>query len=148
MTNDEAKDFIKTTVDEIMTEINKNIEMTLDIKIKEKTVSMKKNETEQLNRDVELLRNENSKLKKDLSEAPKHNTEIKEVAKQGLQKVNQNEQYSWKNNVKIQNIEEDDDEDEISLINTVRELLQKQSVVIRPEQIIVIYRIPSKPGST
>ena len=146
MTKADMKAFIRTTVDVIMTEINKNMETTIEIKIKEKTDSMKK-DIKQLNKDIELLRNENSKLKKDLSEAEKKNNETDKIAKQSLQKANQNEQYSRKNNVKILNIEEREDEDDISLIDTVGELLRKQSVIIRPESIMAIHRIPSKPGT-
>ena len=83
MTKEDMKAFIRTTVDEIMTEINKNMETTIEIKIKEKTDSMKK-DIKQLNKDIELLRNENSKLKKDLSEAEKKNNETDKIAKQSL----------------------------------------------------------------
>ena len=81
MTKADMKAFIRTTVDEIMTEINKNMETTIEIKIKEKTDSMKK-DIKQLNKDIELLRNENSKLKKDLNEAVKKNNETDKIAKQ------------------------------------------------------------------
>ena len=146
MTKADMKTFIKTTIDEIMTEINKNMEVTIDIKIKEKTDSMKK-EIEQLNKDIESIRSENIKLKKDLSETKKQNEETAEIAKLGLQKANQNEQYSRKNNVKILNIEEQTDEDEVKLINTVGELLHRQGVTITPEQIVAIHRIPGKSGT-
>ena len=146
MTKTDMKDFIKSTVEEIMIEINKNIEVTMEIKITEKTDSMKK-EIEQLKRDAESLRKENSKLKKDLGDAQKHNAEIETIAKQALQKANQNEQYSRKNNVKIQNIEEKTEEDEISLLNTVGSMLQAQGVDIRPESVIAIHRIPGKSGA-
>ena len=109
MTKADMKTFIKTTIDEIMTEINKNMGVTIDIKIKEKTDTMKK-EIEQLNKDIESIRSENIKLKKDLSEAKKLNEETTEIAKLGLQKANQNEQYSRKNNVQILNIEEQTDD--------------------------------------
>ena len=147
MTKADMKALIKTTIDEIMTEINKNIEVTIDIKINEKTDTMKK-EIEQLNKDIESLRSENNKMKKDLAGAKKENDEIEKIAKQGLQKANQNEQYSRKNNVKILNIEEKEDEDEVKLINTVGEMLHKQSVLVTPEQIVAIHRIPGKPGTT
>ena len=146
MTKADMKTFIKGTVEEIMIEINKSIEMTLETKIKEKTTSLKK-DVEQLNKEIESLRNENNQLKKDLSEAEKKNSETEKIAKQALQTAHQNEQYSRKNNVKILNIEEAGHEDETSLINTVGELLQKQGVTIRPESIMAIHRIPSKPGT-
>ena len=146
MTKADMKTFIKSTVEEIMTEIYKTIEVTIDIKVKEKTETMKK-QIEQLNKDIESVRNENNKLKTDLSEAKKQNEETAKIAKQGLQKANQNEQYSRKNNVKILDIAEQPDEDEDKLINTVGELLYKQKVTITPQQIVAIHRIPGKSGS-
>ena len=146
MTKADMKTFIKGTVEEIMIEINKSIEMTIETKIKEKTTSLKK-DVEQLNKEIESLCNENNQLKKDLSEAEKKNNETEKIAKQALQTANQNEQYSRKNNVKILKIEEAGHEDETSLINTVGELLQRQGVTIRPESIMAIHRIPSKPGT-
>ena len=145
-TKADMKTFIKTTIDEIMIEINENMEVTIDIKIKEKTETIKK-EIEQLNKDIESIRSENIKLKNDLSEAKKNNEETAKIAKQGLQKANQNEQYSRKNNVKILNIEEQTDEDEGKLMNTVGELLHRQSVHITPGQIVAIHRIPDKSGT-
>ena len=127
MTKADMKTFIKGTVEEIMIEINKSIEMTIETKIKEKTTSLKK-DVEQLNKEIESLRIENNQLKNDLSEAEKKNSEAEKIAKQALKTANQNEQYSRKNNVKILNIEEAGHEDETSLINTVGELLQKQGL--------------------
>ena len=146
MTKNDMKTFIKSTVEEIMTEIYKSIEVTLEIKVKEKTDKMTK-ELEQLNKDIESLRSENNKLKSDLNEAKKQNEETAKIAKQGLQKANQNEQYSRKNNVKILDIAEQPDENEEKLTNTVGELLYKQKVTIAPQQIVAIHRIPGKPGS-
>ena len=57
MTKADMKTLNKMTIDEIMIDINKNIEVTIDIKINEKTDTMKK-EIEQLNNDIESLRSE------------------------------------------------------------------------------------------
>lgn len=146
MTKEDMKAFIKSTVEEIMTEINKNMEVTIDIKVKEKTDAMN-NDIKQLNKELESIRSENNKLKSDLSNAVKANETTEKLAKQGLQKANQNEQYSRKNNVKIRNIAEDGVEDEATLINTVGALLEKQGVIIRPEHILAIHRIPAKVGT-
>ena len=70
MSKEDMKVFIKGTVEEIMIEIYKTIEMTLESKVKEKTKTLKK-DIGQLNKDIETLRNENEKLKKDLTEAQK-----------------------------------------------------------------------------
>ena len=40
MTKSDMKTFIKATVQDIMTEINKNIEVTIDIKVQERTKKM------------------------------------------------------------------------------------------------------------
>ena len=146
MTKADMKAFIKSTVEEIMTEINKNIEMTIDIKVKEKTDAMK-NDIKDLNKELETLRNENNKLKKDLNDAQKQNETTDKLAKQGLQKANQNEQYSRKNNIKIRDIAEEPDEDETKLTRTVANILETQGVVIRPEHILAIHRIPAKSGA-
>ena len=79
-----------------MNEINRNIELTIDLKLEEKTKQMKK--------EMEALREENNKLKQDLTNVQMKTKEIEEIAKLSIQKANQNEQYSRKNNVKILNI--------------------------------------------
>ena len=146
MTKADMKAFIRGTVEEIMIEINKSIELTIETKIKEKTKSLKK-DVDQLTKDVESLRNENNKLKKDLSQAEKKNSEIEKIAKQGQTTANQNEQYSRKTNVKILDIKKEGNEDESTLTTTVSNLLATQGVMIRPESILAIHRIPSKPGT-
>lgn len=115
------------------------MELTIDLKLEEKTNQMK--------REIEVLREENNKLKQDLTNVQKKTYEIEEIAKWSIQKANQNEQYSRKNNIKILNIEEQPDENEISLMNTVGSLLQKQSITITPEEVVAIHRIPGKRGT-
>ena len=60
------------------------------------------------------------------------NAETETVAKMALQKANQNEQYSRKNNVKIMNIKEDDGEDEHILMNAVYSLPGDHNVRLEP----------------
>ena len=62
MTKADMKTFIKGTFEEIMIEINKSIELTIETKIKERTTSLKK-DVDHLNKEIESLLNENNKLK-------------------------------------------------------------------------------------
>ena len=159
MSKEDMKAFIKGTVEEIMIEIYKTIEMTLESKVKEKTKTLKK-DIDQLTKDIESLRKENDKLKKDLTEAQKKNCETERLQCRGCKQPTKMSSTPEKNNVKILNIEEETTEDEgsdpsssvvsssmSSLIDTVSDLLQKQGVTITAESIIAIHRIPSKPGT-
>ena len=64
-----------------------------------------------------------------------------------LEKSNQNEQYSRKNNLKIMDIREEAGEDESTLLSKVSDLLSHQDVTLTPQEVIAIHRIPGKPGS-
>ena len=61
MTKDDMKLFIKTTVEEIMNETNKGIDLQVETKIKEHSKSLNKN-IEDLKKENELLRTENHTL--------------------------------------------------------------------------------------
>ena len=62
--------------------------------------------------------------------------------------ANYNEQYSRKNNIKILNIKEEEDETETSLMTDVRKLFNENCAVdLNPREIQAIHRIPGKPGA-
>ena len=69
--------FISSTVDEIMSEVQKNIEMSTDIKVNVKTVKMNK-ETNKINKEIELLRGGNNKMKNDLNDVQGKSDKAKE----------------------------------------------------------------------
>lgn len=69
--------FISSTVDEIMSEVQKNIEMSTDIKVNVKTVKMNK-ETNKINKEIELLRGGNNKMKNDLNDVQGRSDKAKE----------------------------------------------------------------------
>lgn len=140
MSKDDMKVFIKLTVQEIMTEINESVELTVETKINEKT--------KQLREEVDMLRDENDQLKLKLIRLQKSSEAAEKVANLALQKSNYNEQYSRKNNIKIMDVEEETDENESSLLRSVFELFEQQNVTLSPQQVVAIHRIPGKPGST
>lgn len=55
------------------------------------------------------------------------------TAKLALQRANQNEQYSRKNNIKIMDIEEQVGEDEYILTNSVCNMLDEQDIRLDPK---------------
>ena len=139
MTKSDMKTFIKATVHDIMNEINKNIEMTIEIKVQEKTKKWRE--------EIDMLREENDQLKLKLQDVNKKNLSFQKTANLALEKANHNEQYSRKNNIKIMNIREEAGEEDSTLLNKVTDLLGKQDITLSPHQVIAIHRIPGKPGS-
>ena len=139
MTKNDMKTFIKATVQDIMNEINKNIEVTIDIKVQERTKKWQE--------EIDMLREENDQLKLKLLNANKNSLSFQKTANLALEKANYNEQYSRKNNIKIMNIREEAGEDDSTLLNKVSDLLGKQDITLSPHQVIAIHRIPGKPGS-
>lgn len=150
MTKDEMSNFIKMTVEGIMREINQNMELTIELKVEEKVTEKMKNsekEIEQLKQKNQQLEQVNKQLRDDLTKARETIINSDKISKMALEKANQNEQYSRKNNVKIMNIEQKEKEDETTLINIVSSLLAKQGIMLTPEQVVAIHRIPGRQGS-
>lgn len=146
MTKNDMQTFIKSTVEGIMTEINNNMEMTIETKVKEKTKHLG-DKAKQLSDDIEGLKKENTQLKTKLNNAEKKNKDTETAAKLALLKANQNEQYSRKNNVKIMNIKEEDEEDENTLLNAICNLFDQHEIRLLPSEVEAIHRIPGKAGS-
>ncbi|KAH3796812.1 hypothetical protein DPMN_150384 [Dreissena polymorpha] len=70
-----------------------------------------------------------------------------DVSKTAHKKANYNEQYSRKNNIKILNIPEAKEENEITLAKTVGQILKTHTEVdLQPIDIVALHRIPSKRG--
>ena len=138
ITKSDMKTFIKTTVEDVMIEINKNIEMTIDIKVQEKTKKWKE--------EVDMLREENYQLKLKIIDMKKDNQTFQKTANLALEKSNYNEQYSRKNNIKIMDVREEAGETETTLMHKVSDLLGQQEVTLSPNQVVAVHRIPGRPG--
>ena len=137
-TEDVMKTFIKTTVEDVIIKINKNIEMTIDIEVQEKTKKWKE--------EVDMLREENDQLKLKIIDMKKDNQTFQKTANLALEKSNYNEQYSRKNNIKIMNVREEAGETETTLLHKVSDLLGQQEVTLSPNQVVAVHRIPGRPG--
>ena len=61
--------------------------------------------------------------------------------------ANFNEQYSRKNNIKIMNWEEGDNDKDLRK-GLRKKLNEKAKVVVKSEEIVAIHRIPGKAGET
>ena len=101
----------------------------------------------QLKEEIDILREENDHLKSKLISMQKNSETLQKVANQALEKSNQNEQYSRKNNIKILNIKEEVGEDETTLLRSVCALLDQQNIALSPQQVVAIHRIPGKSDS-
>ena len=148
MTKDDMKAFIKSTVEEVMNEINKGIDLQIEAKIKEHSKSLNKN-IEDLRKENELLKTENNTLQTKLKTAQNQADASEKRSQLAVKMANYNEQYSRKNNIKILNMKEEGDETETSLTSDVCKLLtEKCAVDLNPREIQAIHRIPGKPGTT
>ena len=56
------------------------------------------------------------------------NNELETLAKTGLEKANQSEQYFHQNNIEIMNIKQEEAEDEATLLNKVSNLLDVHGI--------------------
>ena len=61
--------------------------------------------------------------------------------------ANFNEQYSRKNNIKIMNWEEGDNDKDLRK-GLIKKLNKNAKVVVKSEEIVAIHRIPGKAGET
>ena len=147
MTRDDMKLFIKNTVEEIMNEINKGIDLQIETKIREHSNSLNKS-IENLKKENELLRLENKTLQSKVKEAQTQSNTAEKLSKVAVKMANYNEQYSRKNNIKILNIKEKNEETVASLTTEVCKLFGEHGAVdLNPREIQAIHRIPGRPGT-
>ena len=142
---DEMEQFITQTISKIIEDLNQNMEMTIAIKVDEKTKDFKQK--------IGVLEEDNQSLRREIkaltSAIKKQDVKIEECdsrSKTAQSKSNQNEQYSRKNNVKIMDLKESGTESESDLISEVFTLFGKKGVTIDQSQIQAIHRIPGKVG--
>lgn len=144
---DDVEKLITSTVSKIMETMEEKMKETIDKKIK--------NLTKELVDKLEALNLENNILRAKMQEVEKtHAAKIKELSEQIEEnramtkeaniRSNSNEQYSRKNNVKIMEVSENENIEELT--NKVTELFQKQNITLLKEEIMAIHRIPTKRG--
>ncbi|KAK3100751.1 hypothetical protein FSP39_024704 [Pinctada imbricata] len=86
----------------------------------------------------ELLADSNKKVR----ELEKSECENEILAKNAMKKSNYNEQYSRKNNIKIQGVPENRNENTLKVAQDI--LKEKGNVELKTEDVIAIHRIPGK----
>ena len=146
MSKEDVQGFITKAIDNAMNLALKKLEELMDSKVKEKT--------KEIEEKIEGLEFENGDLKDrlkqtetDLKTCMKNIRACEKLVRTSAQKSNYNEQYSRKNNVKIFNIPEVENETKGMLTDGVcTELLARGNVDLNPDDIMAIHRIPGKLG--
>lgn len=144
---DEMEIFIKTTIKDIVADLNENMELTISIKVEEKTKNLMQ-KLEVVQKENEGLKKEIVALKREMKDQNKIIQNVDKRSKDAHSKANYNEQYSRKNNLKIMDMPMTklDGESEVDLISEVSTLMNKDGVEIDPSKIVAIHRIPGKVG--
>lgn len=147
MKSDEMEKFIKDTVTSIMTEINENLELTINMKVEEKTKTISEK--------MKTVQTENESMKKELLTMKAELTKVKNncqhaetQSRNALSKANQNEQYSRKNNIKIMDVPQSSNESIEELTTKVCHLVSEHGLTLQPSNIMAIHRIPGKVNCT
>ena len=143
LTRDEMRDFITTTVNVLMKELQVRIEKEIDTKVQEKI----KEKTTEINDRLDSLTYENVQLRERLEKVEIELKANEALTQTAMRKSNYNEQYSRKNNIKIMGVPEKEDETIEILEDTICEILHKKAgLMIDPRKIDAIHRIPGKAG--
>ena len=143
MKRDEMEVFIKGTVSKIMADINENMELTISLKVEEKTKAVSEkmktvqSENENLKKDLLTMKSEITKMKNSCLNAEKQSREA-------LVQSNHNEQYSRKNNIKIMDVKQPVNETIEDLTTKVCGLVSNKGLTLDPASIVAIHRIPGK----
>ena len=144
---DEMETFIKKSIKEIISDLQENMELTISLKVEEKTKVMAQ-KLDSVQKDNDGLKSEIVALKREQKEQNKKIEAADKRSKEAHCKANYNEQYSRKNNVKIMDmpVSKPEGETEEDLISEVSSLFKKQSIDIDRTKIMAIHRIPGKTG--
>ena len=149
---DEIEQLITNAVTSLMQKMEQNMNKNIDKIVNEKCKEMQERidsldfENKGLKDTLQKLENNNKSNLKSLQEQIDRTDEISRMASK---KANYNEQFSRKNNIKIQNIPESKDENEESLTKTVTGILNTHAEVdLQPIDIVAMHRIPTKQGQT
>ncbi|KAK3093233.1 hypothetical protein FSP39_013021 [Pinctada imbricata] len=102
-----------------------------------------------LENDRDRIEGENIKLRELLADSNKKVRELEKseceneiLAKNAMKKSNYNEQYSRKNNIKIQGVPENKNENTLKVAQDI--LKEKGNIELKTEDVIAIHRIPGK----
>lgn len=149
---DEIEQLITNAVTSLMHKMEQNMNKNIDKIVNEKCKEMQERidsldfENKGLKDTLQKLENNNKSNLKSLQEQIDRTDEISRMASK---KANYNEQFSRKNNIKIQNIPESKDENEESLTKTVTGILKTHAEVdLQPIDTVAMHRIPTKQGQT
>lgn len=149
---DKIEQLITNAVTSLMHKMEQNMNKNIDKIVNEKCKEMQERidsldfENKGLKDTLQKLENNNKSNLKSLQEQIDRTDEISRMASK---KANYNEQFSRKNNIKIQNIPESKDENEESLTKTVTGILKTHAEVdLQPIDTVAMHRIPTKQGQT
>ena len=134
---------------EIRAEVSKEIREEFDKKLTTKSNELK-SQVEGLRMDLKLMRetiSEQNKLIEKMRDMKDDESKLTHSIKNNLCMANFNEQYSRKNNIKIMNWEEGDNDKDLRK-GLIKKLNEKANVVVKSEEIVAIHRIPGKAGET
>ena len=144
---DEIQALITSTITNVMEEMEKRIKADYDRKIQEKTKELQETinvlqyDNRQLTDKIEKIEENTKKKMAELTELERDNNRR---SKDALRRANQNEQYSRKNNIKLNNVPEEKDEDQETLATKVSNILGKHGVTLDQHEIVAMHRIPAK----
>lgn len=139
LSKDELKEFITATMDALSKQLERRLEKEIDKRVKERTT--------EINDRVDSLTLENITLRERLEEVEQKLKKNEILAQKAMQKGNDNEQYSRKNNIKIMGVPELADETVEMLADHVCDTLHtKAGIAVDPRNIDAIHRIPGKAG--
>jgi len=147
---DEVEQLIMNTVTNLMKNLEHSTHKKIEQMINEKVNDMQSKmdsldfENKSLREKIEHLEKTNEIKNKTINEQIEKTYGISKTAHK---KANYNEQYSRKNNIKILNIPEAKEENEITLAKTVGQILKTHTEVdLQPIDIVALHRIPTKRG--
>lgn len=140
LTKAELKDFIRETVDQFVRQLEVRIEREIEQKVKDRTI--------ELNDRLDSLTFDNVELKEQLEKMMTALKNNESLAQKAIEKSNDNEQYSRKNNIKIMGVPEQGTETIENLSSHVCNILRTRiNLAIDPQNIEAIHRIPGKPNN-
>ena len=139
--------FIKATVTKIMTEINENMEVTINMKVEKKTKEIN-NKMKTVQKENDSLKNELVTIKTELTKIKNSCSTAETQSRQALTIGNHNDKYSRKNNIKIMDVNRPEYESIEELTSKVCDLVSTNGLILDPANIVAIHRIPGKVGCT
>lgn len=146
---EDIETLITNTITHIMEKMEKKIIEEVNMKVEERTRDLQ-DQIDSLKFDydkvIEKLSKRNQNCQRRIDDLEEKLLETEELCRDANKRSNKNEQYSRKNNVKIHNIIEEENETEESLTTRMQKILKDQNVELQKEKIQAIHRIPTKPG--